>query len=117
MRIGLIVSQSGFSRDTIRYYERLGLLGEISKNTAYKTYPQRVLRRLALIKTAKNMGFTLSEIMDVIEAWDTDHLNVEQKKLLLSQKLQELEAKAKDLEQLKQTLQTILLKVNEACED
>ena len=117
MRIGAIVNQSGFSRDTIRYYEQLGLLGEIAKTSAYKSYPPRVLRRLALIKTAKNMGFSLHEILGVIEAWDTDHLNAQAKRQLLTKKLAQLDAKARDLELLRQEIQTILLKVNTACED
>ena len=117
MRIGVLANESGVSRDTIRYYEKLGLLGKIEKSNTYKVYGERALRRLSLIKLAKNMGFTLHEIMQVMDAWETDGLNTASKKTLLTDKLSQLETKLRELKQLKKALQEILLKVNQECVD
>ncbi len=117
MRIGNLAAKSGVSRDTIRYYEGRGLLGTIEKNSAYKTYTARALRRLDLIKTAKNLGFTLTEIGEVMDAWEGEELNVTTKTQLLTQKLAQVQAKFEDLGQLKTALEQILAKVEQDCND
>ena len=117
MRIGALAAKSGVSRDTIRYYEGRGLLGTIEKNSAYKTYTARSLRRLDLIKTAKNMGFTLTEIGEVMDAWEGEELNVAAKTLLLTQKLAQVQAKFENLGRLKIALEEILAKVEHDCDD
>lgn len=117
MRIGALAAKSGISRDTIRYYEKRGLLGDIGKDTAYKNYTQRALRRLELIQTAKNLGFTLTEIGEVMDAWDAEQLNVATKTRLLTQKLAQVKTKFEDLRRLQTALQDILAKVEHDCDD
>jgi MerR family Zn(II)-responsive transcriptional regulator of zntA len=117
MRVGTLAAKSETSIDTIRYYEKLGLLGPIEKVTAYKNYPPRALRRLELIKIAKNIGFTLAEIGLVMDAWDVGELNTAIKKQLLTQKLLQVEAKFNDLAKLKTALKEILDKVESDCDD
>jgi DNA-binding transcriptional MerR regulator len=117
MRIGILEAKSGMSRDTIRYYEARGLLGKVEKHNAYKAYTARTLRRLELIKTAKSIGFTLSEIGDVMDAWEGDNLNVASKTQLLTQKLVEIRSKFEDLSRLKSALEEILAKVEHDCDD
>jgi DNA-binding transcriptional MerR regulator len=65
MLIGQLSKQSGFSRDTIRYYEKIGLItvpGKDRRENKYKEYSEGVLRRLLSIRKAKEFGFTLNEI-------------------------------------------------------
>jgi DNA-binding transcriptional MerR regulator len=64
------------SRDTVRFYERLGLLGAIPKGaaSAYKDYPPSTLARLARIRYAQGLGFTLSEIKEGLDAWMSDRV-------------------------------------------
>ena len=78
MLIGEIVRQTGVSRDTIRYYERLGLLqaeGRPSEFNNYKAYPAATITRLGLIQQAKSLGFTLAEIADVLYLWENAQLS------------------------------------------
>ena len=78
MLIGEIVQQTGVSRDTIRYYERLGLLqaeGRPSPFNNYKAYPATTVARLGLIQQAKSLGFTLAEIADVLYLWENAQLS------------------------------------------
>jgi len=117
MRIGTLADKSGLTRDTIRYYEKRGLLGSIDKPSVYKAYGNRALRRLELIKIAKNLGFTLSEIGEVMSAWEADTLNRATKSELLTQKLAQVQTKYDDIGRLKTALEGILAKVDHDCND
>ena len=65
MLIGELSKRSGFSRDTIRYYEKLGIIVvgmERRADNSYKNYSLAVLERLHQIRRLKECGFTLLEI-------------------------------------------------------
>jgi len=72
MLIGELSKRTGFSHDTIRFYEKKGLIDVKRKerrDNNYKEYSEAVYERLVLIKTIKGLGFTLNEIDEFIEAW------------------------------------------------
>lgn len=71
MRIKDVADSSGFSRNTLRYYEQIGVL-PASERTAsgYRLYDERTLDRLAFIARAKQLGCTLDEIVGLTTAWD-----------------------------------------------
>lgn len=72
MLIGELSRRTGFSHDTIRFYEKKGLIGVSKKerrDNNYKEYPESVYDKLVFIKTVKDLGFTLSEIDKFIKAW------------------------------------------------
>lgn len=72
MLIGELSNRTGFSHDTIRFYEKKGLI-EVSKTERrennYKDYPEAVYEKLMLIKSVKELGFTLNEIDEFMHAW------------------------------------------------
>ncbi len=73
MLIGELAQSSNFSRDTIRFYEKTGLLKSAKKGeNNYKDYGVDMLERLSLIQSLKALGFTLNEIKDFISLWDSD---------------------------------------------
>jgi MerR family copper efflux transcriptional regulator len=69
MLIGELAKASGFSKDTIRFYEKIGLI-ELPKHARlsnnYKDYPNEALQTLKCIHNLKNLGFTLEEIREII---------------------------------------------------
>jgi len=69
MLIGELSKASGFSKDTIRYYQKIGLI-ELPKHACrsngYKEYPPEVLNTLISIGNLKRLGFTLEEIREII---------------------------------------------------
>jgi len=69
MLISELSKASGFSKDTIRFYEKIGLI-ELSKHARrennYKDYPASVLQTLKAIHNLKALGFTLEEIREII---------------------------------------------------
>ena len=72
MLIGELSKRTGFSHDTIRFYEKKGLIA-VNRNERrdnnYKEYPEAVYERLMLVKTVKALGFTLNETNEFIQAW------------------------------------------------
>ncbi|WP_404652247.1 MerR family transcriptional regulator [Raoultella terrigena] len=120
MRIGELCVKAGLSKDTVRYYERLGLLEKISQpngSNNYKVYSAVDLQRLKMIKHAKMLGFTLAEISDVLAVWIEDQFTVAQKQACLHRKLEQLEEKAKALSELRAGLINALNKVGQRCVD
>ena len=71
MTIGKAAALSGVSVDTIRYYERLGLLPKASRTRAgYRLYPPAIVNRLTLVRNAKRFGFSLREIAGFVRVRD-----------------------------------------------
>lgn len=69
MLIGELANQSGFSRDTIRYYERIGVFRAPRRrrlDNNYRDYSAADLERLQWIRMLKDHGFSLSEIRDLL---------------------------------------------------
>jgi DNA-binding transcriptional MerR regulator len=63
LRIGQVARRAGVSADTIRYYERLGVLPKPQRSPAgYREYPENAVNRITLVRNAARFGFTLTEI-------------------------------------------------------
>ena len=113
-QIGELASRSGVTPDTLRYYERLGLLVEPRRTTGgFRVYPSQTLDRLRFIKQAQALGLTLHEIRDLVTYQDQGGLTrCRQVRDLLRTKLAELQAKLSELEEFRSTLSCYL----EECE-
>jgi len=69
--IGDLAKRSGFSIETLRYYDRSGIIRPRRRNleTGYRYYDESALRALAFIRRSKEAGFTLREIRRVLKAY------------------------------------------------
>jgi MerR family mercuric resistance operon transcriptional regulator len=68
MRIGELAGLAGLNPATVRYYERRGLLSRPARTTAgYRSYPAETVVQLRLIRYAKDVGFTLREIRELLQ--------------------------------------------------
>lgn len=120
MQIGELCAKTGLSKETVRYYERQGLLENISqpnRSNNYKVYSAVDLQRLNMIKHAKMLGFTLAEISEVLAVWVDNNFTAEQKQASLRRKLQQLEEKEAALTELRARLKNALNKVGQPCVD
>ena len=100
MRIGEITRLTGVSKDTVRFYERQGLLDEAPKpgmTNNYKEYSAQALRRIELIGHAKALGFTLKEIAEVIAVWQENALDAATKRTMLETKIAQIDDKARSM--------------------
>ncbi len=66
--IGGLAREAGVSVETVRYYERRGLLEQPPRGTGYRRYSGEDVARLRFVRRAKDLGFTLSEVRDLIGA-------------------------------------------------
>ena len=67
LRIGDAASRSGVTRDTIRFYERAGLLNQPRRTTArHRTYDAKALERIRLVRQLQNCGLTINDIKEIV---------------------------------------------------
>ena len=72
LTIGAVARQAGVPLDTVRYYERRGLVAPPPRTPAgYRQYPADTVHRVRFIKRAQAIGFTLEEIADLLALWVT----------------------------------------------
>ncbi len=80
MRIGEVATQAGVNRQTLRFYEREGLLPEPTRRTnGYREYPRHIVALVQFIKRAQDLGFTLDEakaLSDLRQTADRDRPRV-----------------------------------------
>jgi MerR family transcriptional regulator, copper efflux regulator len=104
MLISELSQKSGLPINTLRFYEKKGLIEtEMIDRQAnnYRTYSEKILERLVLIQQAKRLGFTLAEIQEWIAAFESDRLTKIEKQTILHRKLQEVDDRLADLQKMK----------------
>jgi MerR family transcriptional regulator, copper efflux regulator len=117
MQISVLAKRSGLSVDTIRFYERKGLIDSdlVRRQTNnYRDYSEESLERLALIQQAKRLGFTLAEIQQWIQDFESDRLTIQEKRYILGCKLKEIDDRIEELKQMKIYLSA---KINRLCSE
>ncbi|MEN9518617.1 MAG: hypothetical protein RLZZ381_1205 [Cyanobacteriota bacterium] len=109
MWISVLAERSGLSVDTIRFYEKKGLIDSAlvrRQTNNYRDYSEKSLERLALIQQAKRLGFTLTEIQEWIQDFESDRLTIQEKQYILGRKLEEIDGRIGELKQMKIYLST-----------
>ena len=111
MLIGELSQKSGMSRDTIRYYEKRGLLEtDDRRDNNYKEYAPSSLRTLKAIERLKRHGFTLGEISEFINLFANQQNSCSTTEPLIDRKLQEVDHRIQDLKRIKRDLLDALKK-------
>src|SRR5258707_15890276 len=73
LTIGRVAAAAGVNVETIRYYQRRGLLEEPAKPLGgYRNYPTEMVKRIRFIKRAQALGFTLEDVAGLLQLNDTD---------------------------------------------
>jgi DNA-binding transcriptional MerR regulator len=111
MRIGRLAATTGVSRDTLRFYEKLGLIQAQRSDNAYRSYGPETAQLVGYIRTAQQLGFTLAEIGESLPAlWGSDKPD-QAVALLLQQKVQVIDERIAQLQGLKQELSGRIMQV------
>jgi DNA-binding transcriptional MerR regulator len=111
LRIGQVSRRSGVSVDTLRYYERIGLVPEPERSASgYRQYPPEVVERLHFIRRARGLGFSLRETGELLDLRVTRHAQAEVRRVAAA-RLAKIEAKLEELEAMRRVLEDI----TEAC--
>ncbi len=106
---GQLAKITGITAEAIRFYERKGLLNpERNPSTNYRYYDKTAIKRLRFILKAKNHGFTLSEIKELLELSNTTDSSCLDIKLKAEEKLQIIEQKIAELQKMKNALNQLI---------
>lgn len=109
--IGKVAKQAGLNPRTIRYYETLGLLPRPSRSESrYRIYASQTVELLRFIKKAKTLGFTLTEIREIIALRQRGDLPCPHVHGLLTERVQTLSRQIKDLTVLRDELKGLARK-------
>jgi DNA-binding transcriptional MerR regulator len=92
LRVGELAHEVGVAPDTIRYYERVGLLPPPSRTSSgYRTYGAEAIDRMRFIQGAQRLGLTLSDVRDLLAVRDAGTCPCEPAEQLLRRRLDELD--------------------------
>jgi len=108
LTIGQVAKQAGVNIETVRYYERQGLIPDPPRRASgYRQYSADFVKRIQFIKRAQTLGFALKEISELLElriepdtACDEVRSRAEQKVTAIEQKIQTLERMKRVLDEL-----------------
>jgi DNA-binding transcriptional MerR regulator len=105
LTIGGLASRAGLTTDSLRYYERLGLIEPVSRTRGnYRLYDATAVERLEFIRKAQVLGLTLEEVGDVLRASRAGTPPCEHVRSTLARRLGEVDARMADLRALRRTL-------------
>lgn len=110
LKISELSEQTGLSAHTLRYYEKYGLINASNRSeTGYRFYTDSDVRRVQFVKTARNTGFSLSDIGQLLSIRVNKQSHSCQEVTDITQKkLFEVNAKVNDLLSMQQTLKLLL---------
>lgn len=100
---------TGVSTDTLRHYERKGVLGIPARSQGgYRLYPPEAVGRVELVRRALAIGFTLHDLAAVLSEGDRGGAPCRSVRALVAQRLAELETRLRDLAELRDELRVLL---------
>lgn len=108
MNIGRVSIASGVSQRMIRHYEKIGLIGPANRrDSGYRDYGERDLHTLRFIGRARDAGFPIEEIRQLLALWhDRDRSSADVKALALA-RAAELKRKARELNEMRRSLEDL----------
>jgi DNA-binding transcriptional MerR regulator len=104
LTIGRLARASGVGVETVRFYERKGLINRPASQGGYRTYADDVVRLIRFIKRAQSLGFTLREIKGLLELNADPRAACADVKRRADGKLDEIAEKIRDLQRMKRSL-------------
>jgi len=115
LTIGHLAKQAGVNLETVRYYERRGLLPRPPRSASgYRLFPAEASRRLRFIRRAQELGFSLTEIGELLSLWVSRSTTSRDIRARAEAKITDIEAKIKSLGSMKKTLRK-LTRVCDGC--
>ena len=108
---GSLASETGVNTETIRYYEKIGLMPNPARSPGgHRVYVHSHVKRLFFIRRSRELGFTLREIGELLELVDRGSYTCDQIRDRAVVHLDEVGEKIRDLEKMQQTLSDLISK-------
>ena len=109
VHIGEAARASGVSAKMVRHYEALGLLGSVARTEAgYRLYTPADVHTLRFIKRARDLGFSMAEIAELVALWQDRQRASADVKRLAQAHVHDLEQRIAALQAMRRTLQNLL---------
>lgn len=106
LTIGRLAREAGVHVETVRYYQRIGLITEPSRPLAgFRCYAPETVARVHFIKRAQRLGFSLKDIADLLELGDGRCPDVRER---AEEKRAQIDVQIRDLQALRGTLDTLI---------
>jgi Hg(II)-responsive transcriptional regulator len=105
MRIGEVAAEAAVNIQTLRYYERVGLLPAPQRHSSgYRSYASDAVRRVRFIKRAQELGFTLAEIADLLDLKQQSETSCKLVETRAAATLDRIAEKIRDLDRMRDAL-------------
>ncbi len=109
MRIGQVAKHAGVNVETIRFYERKGLIAQpLRLNGGYRQYPKDAVAKIRFIKRAKELGFSLAEIAELLSLQTNPRATCADVKQRAEAKILAIQERVKGLQTMKRALGTLV---------
>lgn len=110
LKIGQVAKQAQVNIDTIRYYEKEGLLPKAERSeSGYRLYTEDAIAHINFIKRAQELGFSLHEIQELLALKSSsDQVNCDEVRDKANRKLEDIEAKIATLENMRSVMQELI---------
>ena len=109
MNIGKLSKAVGISAKMIRYYEQIGLIPAVGRNNSgYRSYSAQDVERLKFIRKSRTLGFSVSEITDLLDLWNDKKRQIADVKKLAQSHIEKLELRIFELQKMTETLQNLI---------
>ena len=109
MWIGEAAEQAGVNIQTLRYYERRGLLPKPPRRTSgYREFPEDAVRIVRFIKRAQDLGFSLDEVEALLRLRRNSGRNRQRIRSVAERRIADIERKIEELERMRGALQTLV---------
>lgn len=106
MKIGAASAASGVSQRMIRHYEKIGLMPRAARrDSGYRDYDERDLHTLRFIGRARDAGFPIEEIRQLLALWNDRERSSADVKALALARVDELKRKARELDEMRKSLE------------
>jgi MerR family copper efflux transcriptional regulator len=110
VNIGNAAKQCGVSSKMIRYYESLGLLGKVRRtDSGYRQYSPAEVHVLRFIKRARDLGFSMAEIAELVSLWNNRRRTSASVKRIAQKHADELAQRVAALQDMQRTLNHLIL--------
>ncbi|AEG93991.1 Cu(I)-responsive transcriptional regulator [Ramlibacter tataouinensis] len=107
--IGQAARRSGVSAKMVRHYESLGLLPAVQRTDAgYRQYTEREVHTLRFIRRARDLGFSMAEIADLLKLWQNRRRSSADVRRIASRHVQDLDRRIAEMQAVRATLQHLV---------
>lgn len=109
LTIGQVARRSGVGVETVRFYERKGLIPVPPRRASgYRQYPEETVRRIRFIRRAKDLGFSLAEIVDLLSLRLEPNERCEDVRGRALAKIEEIDKRLRSLRRMRSTLTNLV---------